>query len=71
LRLADPAGSFIQPLPSTGPIAGQLACALGEMDVVPGGHARRFTAVYDVPAGMPLKLQYRGFEVNEVTVEIE
>lgn len=71
LRLMDPAGSFIQPLPLAGPLAGQLACALGEMDVVPGGHARRFTAVYDVPAGMPLKLQYRGFEVNEVTVEIE
>jgi hypothetical protein len=39
--------------------------------VVPGGHARRFMAVYDVPAGMPLQLQYRGFEVNEVTVELE
>jgi hypothetical protein len=71
LRLADPAGSFLQPLPLSGSLAGQLACALGEMDVVPGGHARRFIAVYDVPAGMPVKLQYRGFEVNEVTVEIE
>jgi hypothetical protein len=67
LRLTDPAGSFIQPLP----LATQLPCSLGEMDVVPGGHARRFTAVYDVPSGMPLRLQYRGFEVNELTVEIE
>lgn len=67
LRLADPAGSFIQP----SPLSSQFACKLGEVDVIPGGNVRRFMLVYDVPTGMPLKLQYRGFEVNEVTVDIE
>lgn len=67
LRLMDAAGGFIQPLP----LASQLACTLGELDVIPGGHARRFLAAFDVPAGTPLKLQYRGFEVDETTVEIQ
>jgi hypothetical protein len=39
--------------------------------VIPAGNARRFRYVYDVPAGMPLKLQYRGFEKDEAVVEIK
>jgi hypothetical protein len=27
--------------------------------------------VYDMPPGVPLRLQYRGFEQDEVSVELE
>lgn len=67
LRLMDPSGAFIQP----SPLSNQLACTLGDEGVIPAGHARRFMYVYDVPAGMPLKLQYRGFEKDEVVVDIK
>jgi hypothetical protein len=67
LRLMDPGGGFIQP----SPLSGQLTCSLGDMGVIPAGNSRRFRYVYDIPAGMPLKLQYRGFEKNEAVVEIK
>jgi hypothetical protein len=67
LRLMDPAGGFIQPSALTN----QLACTMGDTGVVPAGHSRRFMVVYDVPAGMPIKLQYRGFEKDEAIVEIK
>jgi hypothetical protein len=66
LRLVNPAGGFIQP----SPLSGQLPCRLDEAGVIPGGNARRFALVYDVPAGMPLKLHFRGFEKDEAIVEI-
>ncbi len=66
LRLMDPNGVFIQPSALTD----QLACTMGNTGVVPAGQARRFVVVYDVPAGMPIKLQYRGFEQDEAIVEI-
>jgi hypothetical protein len=39
-------------------------------DVVPAGAARRFTLVYDVPAGQPLQLEYRGFNVKSELIKI-
>lgn len=68
LRLVDPAGAFIQP---SSPLSSTLTCALGDTGVIPAGGPRRFACVYDVPAGMPRKLQYRGFEKDEVTVAIK
>jgi hypothetical protein len=67
LRLVDPAGTFIQP----SPLSNQMACRLGDTGVIPGGHARRFTLVYDVPAGAPRRLQYRGFEKDETLVDLK
>jgi hypothetical protein len=66
LRLVDNAGNFIQPAAATR----QLGCRLDDLDVVPPGHVRRLMAAYDVPAGTSKRLQYRGFEVDETTVDI-
>jgi hypothetical protein len=67
LRLIDPVGNFIQ----LSNLTRQLGCRLDDGDVVPPGHARRLMAVYDAPDGMPRRLQYRGFEVDEVTVDLD
>jgi hypothetical protein len=40
-------------------------------DVIPPGHVRRFLLVYDMPAGAPRRLQYRGFEVDEASLDLE
>ena len=66
LRVMDPAGNFIQPAESTK----ELGCRLDDLDVVPPGQVRRLMVAYDVPAGAPKRLQYRGFEVDEVTVDL-
>jgi hypothetical protein len=62
----DPAGKFIQPAESTK----ELGCRLDDLDVVPPGQVRRLMVAYDVPAGAPKRLQYRGFAVDEVTVDL-
>jgi len=67
LRLVAPDGSFIEP----SPLSNQLPCYPGEAGVIPASNARRFSLVYDVPVGIPRTLQYRGFEKDEVTVEIK
>lgn len=67
LRLIDPNGQFVQPAALTK----RLGCRLDDGDVIPPGHVRRLMAVYDMPAGVPRRLQYRGFEVDEVTVDLE
>ncbi len=67
LRLEGPAGSFVQPADLTR----QLGCRLDDGDVIPPGHARRFMVAYDLPAGSARRLQYRGFEVDEVSVGLE
>lgn len=67
LRLVDPSGAFVQPAVLTN----QIGCRLEDGDVVPPGHARRLMAVYDMPAGAPRRLQYRGFEVDETSVDLE
>jgi hypothetical protein len=67
LRLAGPAGAFVQPSALTK----QFGCRLDDGDVIPPGHARRFLLVYDMPAGAPRRLQYRGFEVAEASVDLE
>lgn len=67
LRLMDASGGFISPAP----VSHRLPCRLGEMGVIPAGHARRFLLVYEVPSGaVPTKLQYRGFEKDQVIAEI-
>ena len=53
------------------PLSNQWPCHLGETGLIPAANARRFTLIFDVPAGMPRKLQYRGFEKDEVIVEIK
>ncbi len=66
LRLVDGAGRFVQPSALTK----QLGCRLDDGDVIPPGHTRRLQLVYDMPAGAPRRLQYRGFEKDEAIVEI-
>ena len=66
LRLVDPQGAFVQLDASTK----ELGCRLEDGDVIPPGQARRFMASYELPAGAPLRLQYRGFEVEEATVDL-
>lgn len=67
LRLMGAAGSFIGPATLTK----SLGCRLDDGDVVPPGQARRFLVVYDVPAGEPVRLQYRGFEIDDVSVDLK
>lgn len=63
LRLVAANGTFMSP----SPISNQLACRLGDIGVIPAGHSRRFQLVYDAPAGAaPAKLEYRGFEKDQV-----
>ena len=66
LRLVDPEGKFVQLDASTK----TLGCRLEDGDVVPPGQSRRFMAAYEFPAGAPLRLQYRGFEVEETSVDL-
>jgi hypothetical protein len=66
LRLVDPAGKYVQPAAVTK----QLGCRLDDFDVVPPGHARRLLVVYEMPAGVPRRLQYRGFEVEETSINL-
>lgn len=63
----DQSGTFVQPSALTK----QIGCRLDDGDVIPPGHSRRFQAVYDMPAGESRRLQYRGFEVDETTVDLE
>jgi hypothetical protein len=67
LRLMDGKGGFIEPMP----LSYQLPCRISDGGVIPAGQARRFTLVYDIPAGLSLKLQYRGFEKDEAVLEIK
>ena len=66
LRLVDATGAFVQPSAATK----QIGCRLDDGDVIPPGHSRRFQVAYDMLAGAPRRLQYRGFEVDEVTVDL-
>lgn len=66
LRLVDQSGKFVQPSTATR----QIGCRLDDGDVIPPGHVRRFMVAYDMPAGAPKRLQYRGFEVDEVSVDL-
>lgn len=66
LRLVDPAGGFTSP----SPLSLEAPCRLDGAGVIPGGNARRFTLVYDVPAGQAWRLQYRGFETGEETIDL-
>lgn len=66
LRLIDPQGKFVQLDASTN----ALGCRLEDGGVIPPSQSRRFMAAYELPAGAPLRLQYRGFEVDETTVDL-
>jgi hypothetical protein len=67
LRLQAGDGSFVEP--ST--LSSDVPCHLPSDGTIPPGTARRFTLVYEVPAGPPLRrLQYRGFELQEATVDL-
>jgi hypothetical protein len=67
LRLKSPTGSYVE----AAGVTSQLGCRLDDGDVIPPGHSRRFMVVYDLPAAAPLKLQYRGFEVDEASVDLQ
>jgi hypothetical protein len=67
LRLIGPGKAFVQPAP----VSGQLPCRLEDGDLVPPGHARRLMVVYELPIGAPRRLQYRGFEKDEATVDLQ
>jgi hypothetical protein len=67
LRMVDAKGKFIQ----ASPLTNQLGCRLEDGDVIPPGHARRLMLVFDTPAGAPRRLQYRGFEKDEVMVDVK
>ena len=67
LRLIDPDGHFVQP----NSLTNKLGCRLDDGDVIPPGQARRFFAVYDLPLGAPKRLEYRGFEVETTTVDLD
>jgi len=67
LRLEGPDGSFVEP----SPLSADVPCRLSGDGVIPPGTARRFTMVYEVEAGTRLRrLQYRGFELQETSVEL-
>jgi hypothetical protein len=67
LRLKSLTGSYVQ----AAGVTSELGCRLDDGDVIPPGHSRRFMVVYDMPAAAPLKLDYRGFEVDEVSVDLQ
>jgi len=67
LRMVDAKGKFIQ----ASPLTNQLGCRLEDGDVIPPGHSRRLMLVFDTPAGAPRRLQYRGFEKDEVMVDVK
>jgi hypothetical protein len=66
LRMIEPSGAFI--LPSS--LTQQIGCRLDDGDVIPPRHQRRFLVVYEVPVGIPKRLQYRGFEIDEAIVDL-
>jgi hypothetical protein len=66
LRLIDPEGKFVQLDASTN----ALGCRLEDGGVIPPSQARRFMAAYELPDGAPLRLRYRGFEVEETSVDL-
>jgi hypothetical protein len=65
-RLVGPADARIAP----SRFSAQLPCRLDGRGVVPAGGSRRFTLVYDVPPGVPLQLEYRGFSVKGELVKV-
>jgi hypothetical protein len=66
-RMIDPAGKFI----ARSDLTSTLGCRVDDGEVIPPRHVRRMMAVYDLPAGAPHKLQYRGFEKDEAVVVIK
>ena len=48
-----------------------LTCTLGVTGMIPAGNTRRFRYVYDVPGDLPLTLQCRGFEKDELVVDVK
>jgi hypothetical protein len=65
IQMAD--GSLVEP----SPLSSDMPCRLSEDGVIPPRTVRRFTLVYDVPAGgPPRRLQYRGFELPEAIVNL-
>ena len=67
LRLQAADGTFIDP----SPLSAGVPCALPADGGIPPATSRRFTFVYDVPAdARPRQIQYRGFELQETTVDL-
>lgn len=66
LRMVDQSGKFVQASIATQ----HIGCRLDDGDVIPPGHARRLMVAYEMPPGEPRRLNYRGFEVDEVNVDL-
>jgi hypothetical protein len=65
LRLVKEDGSFVEPSPSSA----DLPCHLIPDIVIPPASARRFALVYDVGPDEKVRMNYRGFELDETTVD--
>jgi hypothetical protein len=65
LRLVKQDGSFVEPSPSSA----DLPCRLIPDIVIPPATARRFALIYDVGPDEKVRMNYRGFELDETTVD--
>ncbi len=65
LRLVKEDGLFVEPSPSSA----DLPCRLIPDIVIPPASARRFALVYDVGPDEKVRMNYRGFELDETTVD--
>ncbi len=65
LRLVKQDGSFVEPSPSSA----ELPCRLIPDIVLPPASVRRFSLVYDVAPDEKVRMNYRGFELDETTVD--
>ncbi len=67
LRLQTADGAYVDP----SPLSAEVPCHLPDGGVIPPGTARRFTLMYELPDGAAAsRLQYRGFELQETTVDL-
>src|SRR5205814_1816062 len=66
LRLVRQDGSFIEPSASSS----ELPCRIIPDNVIPPASARRFALAYDVAPDEKVRLNYRGFELDETTVDL-
>ena len=66
LRLVRQDGSFVEPSASST----ELVCHLMPDNVFPPASTRRFALAYDIPPDEVVRLNYRGFELDETTVDL-
>lgn len=67
LRLVRQDGSFVEPSASSS----ELPCRLIPDNVIPPASSRRFALAYDIAPDEKVRLNYRGFELDETTVDLK